>query len=158
MALVILGVGKVREKWLKEGCAEYVKRLSRFGGAQIIEVPDQSEPEHAAPALLARLTQTEGRAILAQIKPADRVVALCVNGKPLSSEELAASLERYAMDGRRTVYVIGGSRGLSDEVLARADERISFSRMTFPHQLMRVILLEQLYRAQKIRANEPYHK
>lgn len=158
MALAILCVGKLKEKWLRDGCAEYEKRLSRFGGVQTIEVPDQSEPDKAAPALLEKLTQAEGKALLSHIKPNDRVVALCVDGKPMSSEQLADALSRYAMEGRRTVYVIGGSRGLSAEVVARADEKLSFSKMTFPHQLMRVILLEQLYRAHKIRAGETYHK
>ena len=124
----------------------------------IIEVPDEPGPGKPSPALNAQVMEKEGRALLARLRPQDRVVALCIDGASLSSEALAAETAKWAQDGRRTVFVIGGSLGLSPEVAARADTRLSFSKMTFPHPLMRVILLEQLYRAARIVAGERYHK
>ena len=121
-------------------------------------MPDEPEPAKPSPALNAQVMKKEGRALLARLRPQDRVVALCIDGASLSSEALAAETAKWAQDGRRTVFVIGGSLGLSPEVTARADTRLSFSKMTFPHPLMRVILLEQLYRAARIVAGERYHK
>ena len=115
--------------------------------------PSRPKP---SPALNAQVMEKEGRALLARLRPQDRVVALCIDGASLSSEALAAETAKWAQDGRRTVFVIGGSLGLSPEVAARADTRLSFSKMTFPHPLMRVILLEQLYRAARIVAGERY--
>ena len=158
MAVCVLCVGKLKEKWAREGCEEYLKRLSRFDIVEVREIPDQPEPAHPSEALNQKVMQKEGRDLLACIRPTDRVVALCIHGRAYDSEAFSRQLDSWRMDGRRLVLVIGGSLGLSDEVLARADERLSFSEMTFPHQLMRIFLLEQLYRGFKISANERYHK
>ena len=158
MAILIIGVGKLKEAWQRDACAEYMKRLKRFGNIEIREVPDQPEPDKPSDVLNRRIMEQEGREILAAVKPGDRVVALCINGKNYDSESFAGKIADWSGDGRRLVLIIGGSLGLSEEVVRRADEKLSFSKMTFPHQLMRVILLEQLYRAHKINANERYHK
>lgn len=158
MAILIIGVGKLKEAWQRDACLEYMKRLKRFGPIEIREIPDQPEPDKPSEALNRRVKEQEGKDILSLIKPNDLVVALCIGGRAYDSEEFAAKVSGWLGGGRRLVLVIGGSLGLSDEVIARADERLSFSKMTFPHQLMRVILLEQLYRAHKINANERYHK
>jgi len=158
MAILIIGVGKLKEPWQREACAEYMKRMKRFGPIEIREIPDQPEPDKPSEVLNQRVKDAEGKEILAQIKPTDRVVALAINGKTYDSEGFAEKIAQWTGDGRRLVLVIGGSLGLSDEVMKRADEKLSFSKMTFPHQLMRVILLEQIYRGFKINANERYHK
>ena len=155
---VILCVGKLKEPWQRDGCAEYLKRLSRYGKYEIIAVDDLPAPERASAAQLRQIVDREGQALLKHVRSGDRVIALCVQAEAPDSVGLSRMLERYSADGRRSVFVIGGSNGLSDAVLARADARLSFSNLTFPHGLMRVILLEQLYRAEKIRAGEPYHK
>jgi 23S rRNA (pseudouridine1915-N3)-methyltransferase len=155
---LILCVGKLREKWQAEGCAEYLKRLSRYGKYEIVAVDDVREPEHPSEALIRQGMEKEGQALLRQIRPGDRVVCLCIQGMAPDSVKLSKLTEAWLSDGRRTVFVIGGSNGLSDAVLRRAEHRLSFSNLTFPHGLMRVILLEQLYRAERIRAGEPYHK
>lgn len=153
-----LVVGSLKENWQREACAEYLKRLTRYGKYEIVEVPDEPEPQNASAVLAERVMYREGQALLKQIKPADYVVALCIRGKQLSSEQLAQSVCEWEAGGRRVVFIIGGSLGLSPEVTDRADYKLSFSPMTFPHQLMRVILLEQIYRAEKINAGERYHK
>ncbi len=158
MNAAILCVGGLKERWQKEGCAEYLKRLTRYGKYEIIEVPDEPEPAKPSKALNAQVMDKEGRALLARIRPQDRVVALCIDGVAMDSEALSRETKVWEMDGRRTVFVIGGSLGLSDAVVARADFTLSFSKMTFPHPLMRVILLEQLYRAARLAAGERYHK
>ena len=158
MIAAVLCVGSLKEKWQKDGCAEYLKRLSRYGKYEVIEVPDEPEPAKPSEILNRQVMEKEGRALLARLKPNDRVVALCIEGQGMSSEELARETEKWSADGRRTVFVIGGSLGLSPEVTRRAEVRLSFSRMTFPHPLMRVILLEQLYRAARIVSGERYHK
>ncbi len=154
----ILTVGSLKEKWQREACAEYLKRLSRYGKYEVVEVPDEPEMANSSEALNEKLIAREGQALLKQIKPTDLAVALCIQATQLSSEELAATVKKWENGGRRTVFIIGGSLGLSKEVIDRADFKLSFSPMTFPHQLMRVILLEQLYRAEKINAGERYHK
>ena len=158
MNATILCVGKLREKWQQAGCEEYLKRLSRYGKYEIIAVDDARDPEKPAPALIRQAMAREGAALLRHIRPGDRVVCLCVRADAPDSVALAELTGRWAREGRRVVFVIGGSNGLSDEVLRRADHRLSFSNLTFPHGLMRVVLLEQLYRAERIRAGEPYHK
>lgn len=154
----ILCVGRLKEKWQRDGCAEYLKRLSRYGKYEVVSVDDLPAPERASDAQLRQIMEKEGQALLKHIKPADRVIALCIRADAPDSVGLSRMMEKWSVDGRRSVFVIGGSNGLSDAVLARADCRLSFSNLTFPHGLMRVILLEQLYRAEKIRAGEPYHK
>ncbi len=154
----VLCVGKLKERWQREGCAEYLKRLSRFGTYEVIELADQPEPAKPSEALEKRIMAAEGAEILRRIRPSDHVVALCIGGTPLSSEGLAQEMSKWAGMGKRVVFVIGGSLGLADEVVRRADYRLSFSKMTFPHGLMRVVLLEQVYRAEKILAGERYHK
>lgn len=154
----ILCVGKLREKWQREGCQEYLKRLSRYGKYEVVAVDDLPAPERASDAQLKQIMEKEGQALLRHVRPNDRVIALCVVAEAPDSVALSRKLATLSGDGRRNVFVIGGSNGLSDQVLARADMRLSFSNLTFPHGLMRVILLEQLYRAERIRTGEPYHK
>ena len=158
MNAAILCVGKLKEKWQQEGVNEYLKRLSRYGKYEIIQVDDLREPENASNAQIRQVMEKEGRAILARIRPDDRAIALCIRADAPDSVQLSRRMQNWNMDGRRNVFIIGGSNGLSDAVLARADERLSFSNLTFPHGLMRVILLEQLYRAERIRTGEKYHK
>lgn len=154
----VLCVGRLKEKWQKQGCEEYLKRLSRYGKYEIIEVDDLPAPERASEAQLRQIMDREGLALLKHVKPTDRVIALCIKADAPDSVGLSRQLTGYMGDGRRSVFVIGGSNGLSEAVLQRADVRLSFSNLTFPHGLMRVILLEQLYRAERIRTGEPYHK
>ena len=154
----ILCVGRLKEKWQQEGCAEYLKRLSRYGRYEVLAVDDEREPDRPSAAQIARIKDREGAALLKHIRPTDRVIALCIRAAAPDSVALSEKLAGWSGDGRRNVFVIGGSNGLSDAVLALADEKLSFSRLTFPHGLMRVILLEQLYRAERIRTGEPYHK
>ena len=158
MNAAILCVGKLKESWQRDGCAEYLKRLSRYGKYEIIQVDDVREPDNASPAQIRQIVDKEGQTLLSRIRPNDHVVAMCIQAKAPDSLGLAEQARRWSAGGRRTVFVIGGSNGLSDAVLARADERLSFSNLTFPHGLMRVILLEQLYRAERINAGEKYHK
>ena len=160
MSTAILCVGKMKEKPYREMADEYLKRLGRFGKYEEIEIPDLPEPAGTASAALEEQVKTrEGEALLAKIRPGDRVIALTIGGKTRSSEELAKHLAELRIAGvGRFVFVIGGSLGLGGNVLARADEEMSMSPMTFPHQLARVMLLEQLYRAEKINAGERYHK
>ena len=160
MSTAILCVGKMKEKPYRQMADEYLKRLGRYGKYEEIEIPDLPEPASgSSPALEEQLKAKEGEAILAKIRPGDRVIALTIGGKRRSSEELAKHLEELKTGGvSRLAFVIGGSLGLGGNVLARADEEMSMSPMTFPHQLARVMLLEQLYRAEKIGAGERYHK
>lgn len=158
MNAAILCVGKLKEKWQQEGCNEYLKRLTRYGKYEIVQVDDLREPENASAAQIKQIMDREGKALLARLRPNDRVIAMCIQAKAPDSVELSTLMQKWSQDGRRNVFIIGGSNGLSGEVLERADERISFSRLTFPHGLMRVILLEQLYRGERIRTGEKYHK
>ena len=158
MAEAILCVGKLREKYWQDAAGEYEKRLTRLTRLEIIELPDIAEPQNASDADREKIKLREGQAILSRLRPDDYAVALCIDAPEWSSEKLARFLSARAQSGRRTVFVIGGSLGLSDGVIARADEKLSMSPMTFPHQLARVMLLEQLYRARKILAGERYHK
>ncbi len=158
MAETILCVGKLREKYWRDAAAEYEKRLTRLTRIEVVEVPDLAEPQNASDADREKIRQREGQAILSRLRPDDYLVALCIDAPEWSSEKLARFLSARDQSGRRTVFVIGGSLGLSDGVIARADEKLSMSPMTFPHQLARVMLLEQLYRARKILAGERYHK
>ena len=159
MSALILCVGKMKEKPYRQMADEYLKRLSRYGKYEEIEIPDLPEPTVTSEALEEQIKSKEGEAILAKIRPGDRVIAMTIGGKRRSSEELAGHLAELKTGGTsRFVFVIGGSLGLGKNVLERADEELSMSPMTFPHQLARVMLLEQLYRAEKINAGERYHK
>ena len=160
MSALILCVGRMKEKPYRQMADEYLKRLSRFGKYEECEIPDLPEPASGSSAALEeQLKAKEGDAILAKIRPGDRVIALTIGGKQRSSEELAKHLAELKTGGvSHLVFVIGGSLGLGKNVLARADEEMSMGLMTFPHQLARVMLLEQLYRAEKISAGEKYHK
>ena len=159
MTTVLLCIGKLKEAYWRDAAEEYLKRLRRFGPVSVVECADLPEPKNASPALLERLVAKEGDSLLACLQPRDYVTALCIDGKEQSSTAFAASLARIEQSGAaRAVFVIGGSNGLSQAVVRRADARLSFSPMTFPHQLARVLLLEQLYRARKILSNETYHK
>ncbi len=153
MNAAILCVGRLRESFWRAAADEYKKRLSRFGKFEEIEVADRPEGTDEA-----RVLREEGKDLLRRIREDDDVIALCVDGRAVSSEQLAKMLREREVTGRRTVFVIGGSLGLSPEVVARAETRLSFSLMTFPHQLARVMLYEQIYRACKINAGERYHK
>jgi len=155
----IVTVGKLKEKYLKLGIEEYVKRLNSYAKIDVIEVADEKAPEELSEVEMIQVKQKEGERLLAKISPDTYVIALAINGKLKSSEELADSLDKLATYGKSKVaFVIGGSLGLSEEVLKRADEKLSFSKMTFPHQLMRLILVEQIYRSFRINRGEPYHK
>ncbi|MEH7883406.1 23S rRNA (pseudouridine(1915)-N(3))-methyltransferase RlmH [Bacillus sp. JJ1609] len=159
MNISIVTVGKLKEKYLKQGIEEYLKRLGSYAKVDVIEVSDEKAPEELSETEMVQVKQKEGERILAKINPDAYVIALAINGKLKSSEELAESLDKLATYGKSKVaFVIGGSLGLSDEVLKRSDEQLSFSKMTFPHQLMRLILVEQIYRAFRINRGEPYHK
>ena len=160
MSSVILCVGKMKEKPYRQMADEYLKRLSRYGKYEEAEIADLPEPASGtSEALEEQLKAKEGEALMAKIRPGDRVIALTIGGKRRSSEELARHLAELKTGGvSHFVFVIGGSLGLGKNVLARADEEMSMSPMTFPHQLARVMLLEQLYRAEKINAGERYHK
>jgi 23S rRNA (pseudouridine1915-N3)-methyltransferase len=155
----IVTVGKLKEKYLKTGIEEYLKRLSAYAKVEVIEIPDEKAPEELSIAEMEQVKQKEGERLLAKISSDVYVIALAIDGKMKSSEELADTLDKLATYGKSKIsFVIGGSLGLSEEVLKRADEKLSFSKMTFPHQLMRLILLEQVYRAFRINRGEPYHK
>ncbi|MGN9867255.1 23S rRNA (pseudouridine(1915)-N(3))-methyltransferase RlmH [Bacillus swezeyi] len=159
MNISIVAIGKLKEKYLKQGIDEYIKRLSSYAKVEIIELPDEKAPENLSEQDMKIVKDKEGERLLAKISPDAHVIALAIEGKMKSSEELADNMDRLATYGKSKVtFVIGGSLGLSDAVLKRADEKLSFSRMTFPHQLMRLILLEQVYRAFRINRGEPYHK
>ncbi len=159
MKVTLLTVGKIKEKYLRDGIAEYAKRLSRYCKLDIIEVADEKTPDRASEAEELQIKNTEGERLLKYVKDSDHVIALAIDGKMLDSVELSKKIETLGVQGESSiVFVIGGSLGLSDAVLKRADYKLSFSKMTFPHQLMRMILLEQLYRAYRIMHGEPYHK
>ena len=159
MNILIITVGKLKEKYLKQGVEEYVKRLSAYAKVVIIEVADEKAPEELSDLEMAQVKQREGQRLLAKISPDTHVIALAINGNMQSSEELADTLDKLATYGKSKIaFIIGGSLGLSDEVLQRANEQLSFSRMTFPHQLMRLLLVEQISRAFRINRGEPYHK
>lgn len=159
MKITILCVGKVKEKFYRDAIDEYTKRLSRYSKLEIIEVADEKTEENSSETEIALIKNKEGERLLKHIKEDAYVIALSIDGKQLDSEELSKKINSLGIQGTSHIYfVIGGSLGLSDEVIKRANYKLSFSKMTFPHQLMRVILLEQIYRAYRIINNEPYHK
>jgi len=159
MQITVISVGKLKEKYLKEGIEEYSKRLSAYCKLQLVEVSDEKAPEEMSAAEMEQVKRKEGERILAQIKQDQVVVALAIEGQMWTSEKLSSELDKLALHGKSQVaFVIGGSLGLADAVLKRADVLLSFSKMTFPHQLVRLVLLEQVYRAFRISRGEPYHK
>ena len=159
MKITIITVGKIKEKYLRDAIAEYSKRLSRYCRLEIIEVADEKTPDQASEILEEQIRSKEGERILKYIRDDMYVITLEIGGKMLSSEEFAKKIETLGVQGQSSIaYVIGGSIGLGKEVLKRSDYALSFSKMTFPHQLMRVILLEQVYRGYRIMNGEPYHK
>lgn len=159
MKITILCVGKVKEKFYRDAIAEYSKRLSRYCKLEIIEVSDEKTSEQATQTEIDIVKNKEGERLLKNIKDDAYVICLAIDGKQLDSVELSHKMDKLMTGGKsHLVFVIGGSLGLSDDVLKRADYKLSFSKMTFPHQLMRVILLEQIYRSFRISNNEPYHK
>lgn len=159
MPVKVVCVGKLKEQYFRDAQQEYVKRLSRLYPTQIVEVADEREPETLSPALIERVKQREGERILARLSGGEYVIALCVDAHQMSSEGFAKKLSSLFCQGRGDIaFVIGGSLGLSNDVIERADIRLSIGGMTLPHQLCRVVLLEQIYRAAKINSGERYHK
>lgn len=159
MNISVISVGKLKEKYLKLGIEEFSKRLSKYCKLDLIELEDEKCPENLSEKDMEIVKNKEGQRILSKIKNNSYVIALAIDGKNLSSEELADTISKLAVRGNSHItFIIGGSLGLSDEVLKRADYKLSFSKMTFPHQLMKLILLEQVYRSFRINNNEPYHK
>ena len=159
MRITVVTVGKIKEKYLKDAIGEYSKRLSKYCRLEIIEVADEKTPDTESLALEVQIRDKEGERILKYLREDAYVIALAIDGKMLSSEELAAKINTLGIQGKSLIiFVIGGSIGLGEAVLKRADYLLSFSKMTFPHQLMRVILLEQIYRSYRIVNGQPYHK
>lgn len=159
MKITIICVGKIKEKFYRDAIEEYAKRLSKYCKFEIIEVADEKTPDKASTVEEEQIKEKEASRILSKIKPDAYVCTLEIAGKQLSSTELADWMEKTAIGGRSHItFIIGGSLGLHSSVLQRSDYALSFSKMTFPHQLMRVILSEQIYRAFRIINNEPYHK
>ena len=159
MKITVLCVGKIKESYLREAIAEYSKRLGGYCDLEIVEVDDEKTPDGAGEKADRKIREKEGERLARHIPDGAYVVATAIGGKEYTSVEFSEGLENLMVDGvSHIVFIIGGSLGLSEEVLESSDARISFSRMTFPHQLMRVILLEQIYRAFRIMKGEPYHK
>lgn len=159
MNITLITVGKLKEKYLKAAIDEYAKRLSRYCKLEIIELQDEKTPENASEKEELAIKEKEGNAILSRIKDSMFVVAMDLNGKQLTSVEFSKFIEKQCLMGNSNMaFVIGGSLGLSENVKKRADYKLCFSKMTFPHQLFRVMLLEQIYRNFRIANNEPYHK
>ncbi|GIO39189.1 ribosomal RNA large subunit methyltransferase H [Paenibacillus antibioticophila] len=159
MNIQIIAVGKLKEKYLTQGIAEYAKRLTPYIKLTLTEVPDEKAPEQLSASEEEQVKRKEGERILAHLKPDTYVVATAIEGELWTSDKLAQHMEELATYGRSQIaFVIGGSLGLSDEVLQRANLKISFGRFTYPHQLLRLVLVEQVYRVVKIMRGEPYHK
>ena len=159
MNITIISVGKLKEKYLKLAIDEYTKRLGRYCKVDIIELPDEKTPDNASEKEELQIKDKEGELILSKIKDNMFVVAMDLNAKQMTSEEFSKFLDTQGVMGNSNIaFVIGGSLGLSKNVIKRANHKICFSKMTFPHKLFRVMLLEQIYRAFRIMKNEPYHK
>lgn len=159
MKITILTVGKIKEKYLRDAIAEYSKRLSRYAKLEIIEVADEKTPDNASETVETNIKNKEAERLLKYIRDDAYLITLEIKGKQLTSEELAQKIDTLGVQGTsHIIFAIGGSLGLGEEVLKRSNYALSFSKMTFPHQLMRVILLEQIYRSYRINWGEPYHK
>lgn len=159
MKISVICVGKIKEKYFRDAISEYEKRLSKYCKLEILEVQDEKTPDNAGTALEEQIKEKEAQRILKHIKEGAHVITLEIEGQTLSSEKLAAKIDKLGIQGKSHIqFIIGGSLGLSTSVSGIAHEKISFSAMTFPHQLMRVILLEQIYRSYRIISGEPYHK
>lgn len=159
MKITLITVGKIKEKYLKDAIAEYSKRRSRYCKLEIVEVADEKTPDNASDTVEDAIRDKEGERILKYIKEDAYVITLEIAGKMLTSEEMAEKIDKLGVQGTsHIIFIIGGSIGLGREILKRSDYALSFSKMTFPHQLMRVILLEQIYRSYRIMNHEPYHK
>ncbi|MEH7382032.1 23S rRNA (pseudouridine(1915)-N(3))-methyltransferase RlmH [Bacillus sp. JJ1533] len=159
MNITIVTIGKLKEKYLIQGINEYLKRLTAYAKMEIVELADEKAPENLSETEMEQVKQKEGERILAKLSDDTHVIALAIEGKMKSSEQLAAEIDNLATYGKSKIaFVIGGSLGLSKDVMKRANDTLSFSKMTFPHQLMRLILVEQVYRAFRINRGEPYHK
>lgn len=159
MKITIIAVGKLKEKYWKQAIAEYEKRLSAYTKVEIIEVPDEKAPENMSDKEIEQVKEKEGQRILAKVKPQSTVITLEIQGKMLSSEALAKEIDQRMTQGASDfTFIIGGSNGLHQDVMNRSNFALSFSKMTFPHQMMRVVLLEQVYRTFKINRGEAYHK
>ena len=159
MKITLITVGKIKEKYLKDAIAEYTKRLSKYCKLEIAEVADEKTPDQASEAVEQDIRAKEAERILKYVKEQAYVITLEIGGKQLTSEALADKIEQLGVQGQsHIIFIIGGSIGLGEEVMKRSDFALSFSKMTFPHQLMRVILLEQVYRSYRIIQGEPYHK
>lgn len=159
MNINIIAIGDVKEKYLRDAIKEYEKRLKPYANLSIIELSEEKLSNNPSDAEIIQAMDKEGERILEKINPRAFVFALCIEGKQITSEEFSHKIDQVGLDGYGHIsFIIGGSNGLSQEVKMRANHKLSFSKMTFPHQLMRVVLLEQVYRAYKISRNEPYHK
>ncbi len=159
MNITIVSVGKLKEKYLKMGIDEYAKRLGGYAKIDFVEVPDEKAPEQLSDAEMEMVKRKEGERILTKINDGTYVIALALDGKMKTSEQMAADLDSLMTYGKSKVaFVIGGSLGLHDDVLKRADEKLCFGKMTLPHQLMKLVLVEQIYRSFRIIKGEPYHK
>ena len=159
MKIKVVTVGKLKEKYLKDGIAEYTKRISRFSKLEMIELSDERTPDKASESENQKILEIEGQRILSKVGDRDFVIVLAIEGKTFSSEEFSKQLEEASIKGFSTLtFIIGGSLGLSSSVKNRANLSVSFGRLTLPHQLMRLVLVEQIYRAFTIQQGSPYHK
>ena len=159
MKITLITVGKLKEKYFTMAVEEYSKRLSRYAKLNIIELADEKTPDNASPVEEENIKRKEGERIIKSLKGDEYIITLEIEGKMLNSVELSQKINQIGISGKGHIaFIIGGSLGLSDEVSGIADFKLSFSKLTFPHQLMRVILLEQIYRSYRILMNEPYHK
>ena len=159
MNIKVLCVGRLKEKFYMEACAEFKKRISRYANIEIAEVADEKAPEQLSPALMEQVKNAEGQRLMDRLLPGEYLIAMDIRGKELTSPEISVLMEEVMQSGKsRVAFAVGGSLGLSDAVLQRADKRVSFGKPTFSHQIFRVMLLEQIYRAFKIMRREPYHK
>lgn len=159
MKIKIITVGKLKEKYLVQGINEYLKRLQSYAKVEMIEVSDEKAPENLSEAEMLQVKSKEGERILAKISDNEYVFVLAINGKQFSSEEFSKEIEQLGINGKsQLTFVIGGSLGLSDDVVKRSQKQLSFGKLTYPHQLMRLVLVEQIYRGFRIMRGEPYHK